>query len=488
MSNSSNIFKKVILIVVLSLLLLPVIQRHLNLFPVQDLKGYFAVATDQDFSTDEWFDRSFQERKESFLNEDFGFRPAFVRFNNQLRYSLFKTTSSAEALIGKDGYFFGNTYLRSYLGEDFIGVDTIIKKCFLVKEIQDKLKQNGQIFLPVFGPNKVRVLSNYLPDGVHKKGITNYELFKALFNKLNIRYIDFNEYFCKAYASSKYPLYSKYGTHWSHYGHTFAADSIINYLNYYDKLNTSTMVWDGITWSDTLQYPDNDIVDGMNLMVEQFPSEKMAYPKVSFTKNQINRPSLFVVGDSYNNGLVATDYQNQVFSDYKFLYYFKELQPLTYDKEAIYKLNLKQEIGSHKVILLVTGEFNMAEYGWGFLEKTSGLLNGKIKIEDLQCENTIEMMKEEIGRDKEWMKKIKEQASNEKISYDSLITSQAIYLAEIKISRENPNKDLRVKILEKKIRYNKGWMKDIAVKAKERNISIDSMIKADACWVIEQAK
>lgn len=488
MTKSSNIFKKLLLVLVFVLLFFPIIQSNLNLFLINDLKGFFNKAPDLKFSSEEWLDISFQEKKERFLNDNFGFRESLVRMNNQFRFSLFKKSSSAEAVVGKEGYFFGDTYLRSYLGEDFVGVDSIINKCILVKELQQRLEQRGQIFLPVLGPNKIRVLSSYIPDDVHKKSISNYEVFKAMFDKLKIRYIDFNDYFCKANSRSKYPLYSKYGTHWNHYGHTYAVDSIIKYLNYNYKLNVPTLIWDSVMLSNTLHYPDNDIVDGMNLMVDQFPSEPMPYPKVSFSKAQSNNPSLFVVGDSYNNGLIETDYQNQAFSNYVFLYYFKEVHPFTNDKYALYKLNLKQEIDSHKVILLVTGEFNMTEYGWGFIEKAIGLLKGKIQADDLEFENMMFMVKDEILNDKQWIAKIKEQSEKENINFDSLLTRNAHYLVELKILKGNSNKNLRVKLLKEKIRYNSGWMKEIVVKAKQRNISVDSMVTVDAFYVLDQAR
>lgn len=488
MNSSSNIFKKTILVCIVLALFFPIIQNNFYLFYVKELKGFFNKAQDVKFSSDDWMSLIFQEKKEKFLNDNFGFRESLVRLNNQQKFLLFKHTTSAEAVFGKEGYFFGLNYLKSYLGEDFIGVDSIIHKCLLIKDLQNRLQKRDQIFLPILAPNKLRVLNNYVPDGLIKKSISNYEIYKALFDKLKIKHIDFNAYFCNANPTTTYPLYSKYGTHWSHYGHTVATDSIIKYLNYHHQLNIPSLVWDSVQMSDVLRDPDNDIVDGMNLFVDQLPSEKMAYPMVSFKQIQGEKPSLFVIGDSYQECLAKTDFQNQAFSNYKFLYYFREVFPFTYDKLAIYKINLKREIDSHKVILLITGEFNMTNYGWGFLEKATSLLNGKIRTEDLEYENVIMMMKYAIRNDKDLMAKIKAQSEKEKLNFDSLMTGSAVYLADAKIFREPSSKCLRIKLLKERIKNSPDWMGQIIIKAKERNISVDSMTTLDAIWMADQSK
>ena len=488
MDNSSNIFKKAILVSVFLVLFFPIIQNTFYFFYVKELKGFFNRAEDVKFSSDDWMNLSFQEKKEKFLNDNFGFRESLVRLNNQQKFIFFKNTTSAEAVFGKEGYFFGKDYLKSYLGEDFIGVDSIIHKCFLIKELQERLQKRGQVFLPVLAPNKIRVLNNFVPDGLIKKNISNYEIFKILFDKLKIKYIDFNTYFCNANSTAKYPLYSKYGTHWSHYGHTLATDSIIKYLNYHHSLNIPSLNWDSIPMSNVLRDPDNDIIEGMNLFVDQLPSEKMAYPIVSFKQTQNEKPSLFIIGDSYQESLAKTDFQNQAFSNYKFLYYFREVFPLTYDKLAIYKVNLKREIDSHKVILLITGEFNMTNYGWGFLEIATGLLNGSIRGEDLEYENIVTMMKYAVKNDKELIKKIKERSEKENLNFDSLVTGSAVYLADTKIFKEHSNKSLRIKLLKEKIKNSPDWMGQIIIKAKDRKISIDSMVTLDAIWMADQTK
>ena len=430
MEKSSVIFKKILVAIILLFLFFPLIQNNFYLYSVDELKGSFDHVPDVKFSFKKWETAVFQKEKENFLNENFGLRNVMVRINNQLRYDIFEKTSNQEAMFGKDGYFFGNTYFNSYVGEDFVGVNELTRKCRLVKTIQDILQKKGQVFLPVLAPNKVRVLNNYLPDGVIKKNKSNYEVLVGLFKKFKISYIDFNAYFETAINTSKYPLYTKYGTHWSYYGQALAADSIINYLNYNYKLNAPTMIWNNIVQSDSLRYPDYDIVDGMNLLVKQLPSQKVAYPEVSFTNNQNPKPSLFVIGDSYNFGLEKTDYHNKVFSDYKFLYYFKQLSSAPEDKLAICKLNLSEEINSHKVIMLITAEFNLAEYGWGFLEKAAGLQSGKITQAQIDFENKVQITGSKIKESPGWMIEIEKKAKLRGISIDSMVVLDAIWVVE----------------------------------------------------------
>lgn len=485
----SEILKKSLLVFIFLILFFPIAQNNLNLFKISDLKGYFDKAPNIIFSFNNWMDRTFQDKKSVYLNENFGLRNILVRINGQIKYDLFKNTSNEEAVFGKEGYFFGNTYLKSYNGEDFIGVKNIIQKCTLIKALQDSLQSHGQIFLPVLAPNKVRVLNFLLPESNRKKNISNYEVLVEVLKKMKIKYIDFNAYFKSTFKIAQYPLYTKYGTHWSAYGHTLAADTIINYLNYNYNLNMPVMVWkDNMVLSDSLRDPDYDLLDGMNLLTRQLPSEKVAYPTVTYKNTQGNKPSLFVIGDSFNFGLERTDYHNQVFSDYKFLYYFKQLFPKTDDEEAIYKLNLKEEITNHKVILLVTAEFNLADLGWGFLEKAVNILNRKIDSKYLDYENKIHLAELNVRRNEEWFNKVVEQAKQENKNLDTMVYLNAKYAIDMDIFKAKKDEGFSIKIMKENIKRDQKWMEQISGKAKERNISIDSMITLDAIWQLNQIK
>jgi hypothetical protein len=430
MISEGNILKKILLGLILAMLFLPLIQENLKLFDVRDLKGDFKTPLKVEFTPEYWFEAQYQPAQERYLDKCFGFRNTFVRLNNQLRFSLFGKTRHAEAFLGKDGWLFAGDYIASYTGHNFIGADGVMKKSLLLKKVQDAFKEKGIILLPVIAPNKARALHQYLPDTCFR-GYSNYEAYLLLFKKLGIDFIDFNGYFATNAGNSPYPLFSKYGVHWSSYGHYLAADSIIRYLNQVHGLSTPGMKWrNTIVMSDSLRDLDYDIAESLNLLMDQMPSEKMAYPSPTFVNTRENKPPLMVIGDSYNFGLELTGIQNKVFSDYKFLYYFRELRPFNGDPDAFYGLDLKQEFYKRKVIILIATEHNMVNYGFGFLEHMDAVLSGKEAFTQFAYDKRVKQFETAIRGDKVWFAKIERDAITRMQNLDSLVTENARYMVD----------------------------------------------------------
>lgn len=472
--------------IVFTILFLPLLQSNLHLFFVKELKGFFEKAENVDWSKQDWTSSEFQEKKEKFLNENFGFRNTLIRLNNQIDFSLFKKTSNAETVIGKENYLFAKTYIESIKGENYIGNKAVIKKAFLVKSLQEKLEKLGKVFLPVIAPNKARYYMEYLPGKTSKVSLTNYEAFKYCFDKLNIKYIDFESYFLSQKSKTKFPLFSKYGIHWSTYGHTIATDSIINYLNFNYHLNTNKFLYkDNLVLSDSLRDLDYDIGDGMNLFVNQLPSEPLAYPLYSFKKVTDKKPPLLVIGDSFNFGIQKTEMQNEVFSDYKLLYYFKELIPYTSDKDAFKKLNIKDEINNHQVIMLLFTEQNFVNYGCGFIEKAISILDGVDNGTFDEKENKILDMIKKVVKDKDWMDKINNQAKEQNKNIDTLIRENAIYMINILAEEAKISRGKKINEMIEYIKKDEKWMKSVDQRARESRLPLDSILLKDAIYQVD---
>ena len=178
-----------------------------------------------------------------------------------------------------------------------------------MKLAQDSLAQSGIPLLVVLAPGKASFFPEYLPqqyDGV-KSGLTNYDLFSAALQQQKINTIDFRKWFLNQKEKSKYPLYPSAGIHWSNYGSWLVMDSLIRFYEDYFKSDLISLIMSEPVFSDTLQSPDNDILEAMNLLNP--PSyTRMAYPRVSWEDASGKvKPRLYAVGDSYfwqlfNNG------------------------------------------------------------------------------------------------------------------------------------------------------------------------------------------
>lgn len=486
MNQSVSILKNALLVIVFAILFLPLLQSELHLFIVKELDGFFNKAEGIDWSRKDWVSTEFQEKKEKFLNENFGFRNTLIRLNNQIDFTFFKKTSNSETVIGEDNYLFAKTYIESIRGENYIGNKSVIKKAFLVKSLQDKMEKIGKIFLPVIAPNKARFYNEYLPGKTFRVSLTNYEAFKYCFDKLHIKYIDFESYFLSEKSKSKYPLFSKYGIHWSTYGHSLATDSIIHYLNSTYNLKTNQFLYkENMILSDSLQGFDYDIGEGMNLFVDQMKSEPLAYPKYSFKKVTENKPPLLVIGDSFNYGIQNTDMQNEVFSDYKLLYYFKDLFPYSSDKDAFKKLNIKDEINNHQVIMLLFTEQNFVNYGCGFIEKASNILDGLDNGSFDEKGNKIFEMIKKISNDKVWLDKINIQAKEQNKNIDTLIRENAIYMINVLNEEKNTYRAKKISEMLDYIKKDFAWMKDIDKRSRENKIPLDTVLLRDAIYQVD---
>ena len=101
MNSFSNIFKKGLLLIVFSVMLLPMIQDKLNYIELPALKGDVTYPEDVIVNKSSWFTSEYQEKKETYFTSMFGLRSLFVRLNNQISYSLFNKAKANGVIIGK---------------------------------------------------------------------------------------------------------------------------------------------------------------------------------------------------------------------------------------------------------------------------------------------------------------------------------------------------------------------------------------------------
>lgn len=375
MKEIKAISKHVIFGVILLLLIIPVIQKHTGIFREEGLKGAIVAADKPILSVKDWFDAGYQEKMEIYLNGSFGLRNFFVRFNNQIAFSLFRKARANGVIIGKQNYLYEENYIRAYYGLDFIGEDSILHRMQRLKSIQDTLeKLNKHIFI-VFAPGKGSFYPEFFPDKYKiQKGKTNYEVHLKYANELGIHYIDFNKYFIDHKSSFPYPIYPKYGIHWSIYGACLVADSLIRYI---EKI--IGYQYADFTWNETkiriAENADYDIADGMNLLCD-LKHQEMAYPAYSMTTDTSKvKPSLLVISDSFYWILYGIDIW-KAFSKDHFWYYNNEIYPDSYAApKKVSEVNLSDEIEKHDIIILMASEATLPALGWGFIENATELLS-----------------------------------------------------------------------------------------------------------------
>lgn len=93
---------------------------------------------------------------------------------------------------------------------------------------------------------------------------------------------------------------------------------------------------------------------------------------------------------------------------------------------------------------------------------------------------------ERIGNDQEWMNSIKKQALEQGITVDSALIKNAKYMAKQNGFVDESEKENEIKAQMDIILNNPEWYEGVKAQAKERQISVDSMLVRAAIYTIEQ--
>ena len=232
MSASKNKIGNIVLGIFILFCIFIMAQHKFRFVKVRELKGHIVEQEKPSLSWKTWMDKSYQKEKTKYIKEKFGLRNDFVRFHNQVAFSFFDLAKANGVVVGKDNYLFEKSYIKSYLGEDFVGEEKINDHVKLIEEINDTLIKLDKHLVVLMAPGKGWFYSDKIPDRYGKKetDLTNYQVYKKHIEKTLIPNIDFNEYFLESKESSEYLLYPKTGIHWSVFGETIVMDSLLKKL------------------------------------------------------------------------------------------------------------------------------------------------------------------------------------------------------------------------------------------------------------------
>lgn len=421
--------KNILLSIFVVLLTIPAVQGFFKIIKEKPLQGAIVPSPDTILTPDAWFSGRFQLVREKFQNENFGFRNFFVRINNQVAFSLYHLARANSVIIGKENYLFEENYIKAYYGKDFIGMDSTSKRIQQLKFIQDTLSKLNKNLIIIFAAGKGSFYSEFFPDSLKsEKGVTNYSCHTKLAKEQGLNFIDFNKYFIENKSTSKYPLYPQYGIHWSYYGMTIVADSIIRYIEKLRNIDMPNLLLTNIELADPKEY-DYDIAGGMNL-VFKLRSFKMAYPNIQIQpdSNKI-KPSVLVIADSYYWGMFNFGISN-AFTNSHFWFYNQQIYPDSYQSPLeTSQVDLNSEIAKHDVIIIMATEATLPNLGWGFINKAYSLFNKNEEnnIYNAEFQRKIVDMRNYIKTDKNWMEQIKKKADVKSITLDSMLTLDAIW-------------------------------------------------------------
>jgi hypothetical protein len=427
--RGSDTYKKLLLAGIFAMMFLPMIQEKLHLKKEYPLKGDIRLPENIEFDKEDWFSGYYQEEKEKYINSAFGFRNQFVKLNNQIAYSMFRKAKANGVIIGKETYLYEQSYINAYTGTDFLGKDSIDHTIGRLKFISDTLNKLGKQLLVVFAAGKASFYPEYIPDKyLPVRGPTNYQYMSDEAKKANLNVIDFNKWFVDNKHTSKYPLYPQHGVHWSTYGTALAADSLIRKIEDLRHIDAPELAFDGVVMEQPHDV-DYDIADGMNLLF-RFKSFDVAYPRMlPVNTNGKTRPKVLVISDSFYWGMYGLGIAN-CFQDDHFWYYNRQIFPESSSKELLVEnVDLGEELAKHDVFVIMATEATLRKISWGFIENAElyykGLASKNNAPVDAAYQKKVTDLVNYIRTDEKWFSDTKKRARERGVSLDSMLVLEA---------------------------------------------------------------
>ena len=357
------------------------IQSHWWVVRAGYLAGAVNAAEKPTLTIDSWMSGNYQDSLMKYYEYSICLHPGFVKLRNQIGYSLFDEIKANGVEEGQQQHLYSNGYIDSYLGKDFLGDDKIIERVTKLAYVQQELKNRNIDLISLIAPGKPSIVPEYLPKKYNLSKITrsNYDAYAEQFDKQKINYIDFKKYFFKLKLTSKHPLFAKLGVHWSGYGATIAADTLINYMqrirnikmiNHYQISGTTTRIP-----RDT----DHDMAVIMNL-INEIPSDTLYYPNLVFVKDRAKtKPNVLIIGDSFVWSWIGFyHYFPNMFDTNSSYWYYNHNLGYTNGKIPenilVSSFNLKEETLHRDFIIIINNESALLNFGNDFIEQMYDML------------------------------------------------------------------------------------------------------------------
>jgi len=195
--------------------------------------------------------------------------------------------------------------------------------------------------------------------------------------------------------TSRYPLYSKTGIHWSLYGVAIAVDSLVKYMEKVAGIDMVDFGWNGVEVSSTPRDTDDDIAEGMNLL---FPIKtgKLAYPNLQFNDSPEKvRPKVLVIGDSYYWNIMGSGIGSRLFGDNSFWFYNQEAHnPAWPSPRQVNSLNVLEELDRQDFVILLSTEANLFKFPFGFLDNVTRAYTNPTQAEQMTKEQRDQKIQE----------------------------------------------------------------------------------------------
>lgn len=312
------------------------LQTFTQLLPEGQLHGVTLAPPRPSLTWRTWWKGQFQDQYESWIAQRIGFKPFWVRTENQINFSLNgritanETQGGTQVVLGRENWLFEKSYVESYVGRrQLVDVDKIEPVVWGIQQLQQELARRGIAFLLVISPSKAVIYPEYLPErflraAAPPAGETNYSRTAAVLEAYGIARVDGRLLFNRLKRHSDYPLFAKGGTHWNHYSAFRMLEAMIQELN---PRMARAIIPQPTLEAVELKRPqgaDSDLGGLINIWTAQATEAPTPYPQFAPAVAQdTRRPNILLVGSSFVWTLIEQMTQAEVYEKLDFLYYYR---------------------------------------------------------------------------------------------------------------------------------------------------------------------
>ena len=414
------------------------LQGLTHVVKMKSLAGYVPDEQPVKLTFKTYYDGTYQNYLTEHAKRNSGFREVCIRSYNQCLFSLFSKSTNDNIITGNNKEMFLKMYLDEVTGKTFKS-HYASKEAFEAEAQQniektlvlmDSLRNHGTAFLFVEAPSKTWVYPEYMPQS-YQDSIMSFcvqDYYTQLFEQNGIPHIDFISYFKSLKDKTKYPLYTRYGTHWAESTIPIVADSVLRKIGSLigQEMPRIICVDENLTTAYSKQ--DGEIESLMNLLL---PIRKPALPQpvMALSDTTLRKPNILAIADSYFIQL-----QESCFADA-----FDRCEYWKYNDEVITKKieflgkvafypDVYKVIDEVDLVLIVTTSVYAYDYMFGFCETAQkAIVEGDAENMEKQIQGVIQRIKD----NPEWFESVKQQAIERGISLDEMLRLNAMYAIEM---------------------------------------------------------
>lgn len=308
------------------------IQEHFKIFEEKKLYGKVVEVEMPEFTMENYVTGSCQRQLESYISNNFGFRPGIVRLYNQYVWDFYRKFYVDDVVRGKDDWLYYKQNVNDYYNtEMYRWQDTpqdarerYDQEVELMIKLRGILKEYGKEFFVFMAPEKGFVYSEYLPDRAFDTiAINARKYYSHKFDSVNFPYIEMTEWFLQMKDTVSYPIFPQLGAHWN-FSCVYAADSLFHFMADLKGIKLPEIEIGELRKTDYSQRNhDNDLASLLNLLRPIDDKKNILYDAdvTVVSDSTCEKPNVLFIGNSFLWRIKDYVPLDQVFNNWDFWFY-----------------------------------------------------------------------------------------------------------------------------------------------------------------------